>query len=46
MPDDNPSGDTYGPLNYLAYVPAVKVFPQTDWGNSMPAANAVTIGAT
>ena len=48
MPVDNPHGDTYGPLNYLAYVPASKLIddPITDtWGRPLPAAQATSIAA-
>ncbi|MCW2927267.1 MAG: hypothetical protein JWM86_1235 [Thermoleophilia bacterium] len=48
MPEDNPRGDTYGPANYLAYVPAVAALddPDTDvWGTGLPAATATSIAA-
>jgi hypothetical protein len=48
MPADNRHGDTYGPLNYLLYVPATIIFGGIDrhaWGDSMPAARATTIAA-
>lgn len=48
MPDDNQRGDTYGPLNYLLYVPAVALFDDAErdtWGESMPAARAVGIAS-
>lgn len=48
MPSDNGNGDTYGPLNYIAYVPAVMVWNEPadfDWGTSLPAAYAVSIAA-
>jgi hypothetical protein len=45
MPDDVGTGDTYGPLNYLLYVPFVLIFGFTgEWGY-LPAAHAVTIFA-
>ncbi len=40
FPDDVSQGDTYGPLNYFAYVPFELIFP---WGGSwddLPAAHA------
>lgn len=43
FPEDNSSGDTYGPANYFAYVPFELVFP---WGGSwddLPAAHAATV---
>jgi hypothetical protein len=42
-PHDNPAGDTYGPVNYLAYVPFYAAF---GWGGSwddLPAAHAAAI---
>jgi len=42
-PEDNQTGDTYGPANYFAYVPFEQVFP---WGGSwddLPAAHAAAI---
>ncbi|CAN5913828.1 hypothetical protein BH23ACT11_BH23ACT11_25320 [soil metagenome] len=45
FPDDVGAGDTYGPLNYLIYVPAVLIFGFSgEWGY-LPAAHAVTIFA-
>ncbi|MBC7644682.1 MAG: DUF2029 domain-containing protein, partial [Thermoleophilia bacterium] len=46
MPENNPHGDTYGPLNYLIYVPAVQIWHSSDdleWGGGMPAARAVSM---
>jgi hypothetical protein len=40
----NPSGDTYGPAAYLAYVPAVLAFPWSGNWDSLPAAHAASIG--
>jgi hypothetical protein len=43
FPDDNPTGDTYGPANYFAYVPFEQIFP---WGGSwddLPAAHAAAV---
>ncbi len=45
FPPDVGTGDTYGPLNYLLYVPAVMIFGFSgEWG-FLPAAHAVTIFA-
>ena len=45
FPSDVGTGDTYGPLNYLIYVPAVMIFGFAgEWGY-LPAAHAVTIFA-
>ncbi|MCW2923932.1 MAG: hypothetical protein JWM98_1336 [Thermoleophilia bacterium] len=48
MPKDNMRGDTYGPANYLAYVPATALVddPATDrWGSELPAATWTAIAA-
>jgi hypothetical protein len=39
----NPYGDTYGPVSYLAYVPAVAAFGWDGRWDSLPAAHAVAI---
>ena len=39
----NPRGDTYGPAAYLAYIPAVLVFPWSGKWDSLPAAHATSI---
>ncbi len=36
-------GDTYGPVSYLAYVPAVALFPWSGKWDSLPAAHATSI---
>ena len=36
-------GDTYGPVSYLAYVPAVAVFPWSGKWDSLPAGHATSI---
>ena len=36
-------GDTYGPVSYLAYVPAVAIFPWSGKWDSLPAAHATSI---
>ena len=41
----NPHGDTYGPVAYLAYVPAVLPFGWTGRWDDLPAAHATAIGA-
>ncbi len=40
----NPTGDTYGPVAYLAYVPAVLVFGWSGRWDTLPAAHAASIG--
>ncbi len=42
-PRDNASGDTYGPVNYLAYVPFRGVFGWSGVWDSLPAAHAAAI---
>ncbi len=39
----NPRGDTYGPVAYLVYVPAVAVFGWSGKWDSLPAAHATSI---
>ena len=39
----NPTGDTYGPVAYLAYVPAVLAFPWSGRWDTLPAAHAAAI---
>ena len=41
--DNDVHGDTYGPVNYLAYVPFEAVFPWTGAWDSVPAARAAAI---
>jgi len=36
-------GDTYGPVSYLAYVPATLIFPWSGRWDSLPAAHATSI---
>jgi hypothetical protein len=47
MPDDVRRGDTYGPANYLAYVPATALLddPGDSFGTGLPAAQATSIAA-
>lgn len=42
-PPDNPAGDTYGPVNYYAYVPFVAIFGWSGTWDSLPAAHAAAI---
>ncbi|MFN8111911.1 MAG: hypothetical protein U0R51_01795 [Solirubrobacterales bacterium] len=43
FPSDNPTGDTYGPANYFAYVPFEAVLPWSGGWDDLPAAHAATI---
>ncbi len=43
FPADNLHGDTYGPINYLAYVPFEQIFPWSGRWDDLPAAHAATI---
>jgi hypothetical protein len=43
FPTDNPYGDTYGPVNYAAYVPFEQLLPWSGRWDSVPAAHAATI---
>ena len=42
MPDNVPTGDTYGPLNYLLYVPFVWLFGWSGMWDYLPAAHGLT----
>jgi hypothetical protein len=42
-PDSNGAGDTYGPINYLAYVPAVAIFGWSGSWDALPASHAASI---
>ncbi|MGC9222069.1 MAG: hypothetical protein ACP5H2_12110 [Solirubrobacteraceae bacterium] len=42
-PCSNPSGDTYGPVNYLAYVPFYQIFGWSGSWDSLPTAHAAAI---
>ena len=42
-PSDNPSGDTYGPVNYFAYVPFYEIWGWSGVWDSLPAAHAAAI---
>ncbi len=43
FPDDVSFGDTYGPVNYYAYVPFEQVFPWSGSWDDLPAAHAAAI---
>ncbi len=43
FPADNPYGDTYGPFNYIAYVPFELVFPWHGQWDDLPAAHAASL---
>lgn len=43
FPADNPHGDTYGPANYYAYLPATAIFGWSGTWDSLPAAHASAI---
>jgi hypothetical protein len=42
-PSNNGAGDTYGPVNYYAYVPAVTIFGWSGTWDDLPAAHAAAI---
>jgi hypothetical protein len=42
-PDSNGAGDTYGPINYLAYVPAVAAFSWSGVWDNLPSSHAASI---
>jgi hypothetical protein len=43
FPEDNPTGDTYGPANYFAYVPFEALLPWSGAWDDLPAAHAATV---
>lgn len=43
LPDDIASGDTYGPVNYLAYVPFELMLPSTGSWDDLPAAHFAAV---
>jgi len=43
FPDDNPFGDTYGPVNYYSYVPFEQLLPWSGQWDELPAAHAAAI---
>ena len=43
FPSSDPSGDTYGPVNYYAYVPFELAFPWSGRWDDLPAAHAAAL---
>ncbi|MDX6616055.1 MAG: hypothetical protein QOD60_1146 [Solirubrobacterales bacterium] len=43
FPENNPRGDTYGPVAYYAYVPFEQIFPWSGNWDDLPAAHAAAI---
>ena len=43
FPDDISSGDTYGPVNYLAYIPFELVWPWSGSWDDLPAAHGAAV---
>jgi len=43
FPSDVASGDTYGPVNYLAYLPFERIWPWSGEWDDLPAAHAAAI---
>jgi hypothetical protein len=43
FPADNPTGDTYGPVTYAAYVPFERIWPWAGRWNDLPGAHAAAI---
>jgi glycosyl transferase family 87 len=43
FPKDNEHGDTYGPVNYVAYVPFERIWPWSGTWNDLPAAHAASV---
>ena len=43
FPEDIHSGDTYGPINYLTYVPAELVWPYSGEWDDLPAAHMTSV---
>jgi Glycosyltransferase family 87 len=43
FPNEISQGDTYGPVNYLAYVPFERIWPWTGSWNDLPAAHAAAV---
>jgi len=43
FPGDNDHGDTYGPVNYLVYIPFERIWPWNGTWNDLPAAHAAAI---
>jgi len=43
FPDDVSQGDTYGPANYIAYLPFERIWPYSGEWDDLPAAHAASI---
>jgi hypothetical protein len=43
FPKDNEHGDTYGPVNYVAYVPFEQIWPWSGTWDDLPAAHAASV---
>jgi hypothetical protein len=43
FPNDISSGDTYGPVNYLAYLPFERIWPWSGSWDDLPAAHAAAV---
>lgn len=43
FPEDNGNGDTYGPLNYIVYIPFERAMPWSGTWDDLPAAHAAAI---
>ena len=43
FPDDISQGDTYGPVNYLAYLPFERIWPWSGEWDDLPAAHAASV---
>jgi hypothetical protein len=43
FPDDVSQGDTYGPVNYLAYLPFERIWPWSGTWNDLPAAHGAAV---
>jgi hypothetical protein len=43
LPEDISTGDTYGPVNYLAYLPFERIWPWSGEWDDLPAAHAASI---
>jgi hypothetical protein len=43
FPADNPHGDTYGPVNYAAYVPVVAIWGWSGKWDDLPAGHAASV---
>jgi len=43
FPDDISTGDTYGPVNYVAYLPFERIWPWSGEWDDLPAAHAASV---